>query len=84
MFVLAEGGLDVANALEVFLEFGIVVLSETALKVSGVLSDSPALKAEVKPGDTPGTAILVFTPKADPRVSGKVDFDNEGSRFIGE
>jgi len=42
------------------------------------------VRAEVKPGDAPGTAILVFTPKADPRFSGKLDFDNEGSRFIGE
>ncbi|MDE3012322.1 MAG: ShlB/FhaC/HecB family hemolysin secretion/activation protein [Pseudomonadota bacterium] len=42
------------------------------------------VRAEVKAGSAPGTAILVFTPVADARLSGKVDVDNEGSRFIGE
>ena len=41
------------------------------------------LRAEVKEGSQPGTAILEFTPKADPQWSGKVDVDANGSRFIG-
>jgi hemolysin activation/secretion protein len=41
------------------------------------------VRAEVKPGTRPGTAILEFTPKADPRLSYKIDGDLNGSRFIG-
>lgn len=41
------------------------------------------VRAEVKAGNQPGTAILVFTPKADARWSGGVDADANGSRFIG-
>lgn len=41
------------------------------------------LRAEVKEGSQPGTAILEFTPKADPQWNGKVDVDANGSRFIG-
>lgn len=41
------------------------------------------LRAEVKEGSQPGTAILEFTPKADPQWNGKVDADANGSRFIG-
>ena len=43
-----------------------------------------SVTAEVKAGATPGTAVLVFTPRADPRYSGKVDLDNYGSRYVGE
>jgi hemolysin activation/secretion protein len=42
-----------------------------------------SVKAEVKAGDRPGTAILEFTPKAEARFTGKVDADLNGSRFIG-
>ena len=42
-----------------------------------------AVRAEVKPGSRPGTAILEFTPKADPRFDAKVDGDMNGSRYIG-
>lgn len=41
------------------------------------------VRAEVKAGSQPGTATLVFTPKADARWSGGVDADANGSRFIG-
>lgn len=41
------------------------------------------VKAEVKAGRLPGTAILEFTPTADARLSGSVDTDMNGSRFIG-
>lgn len=41
------------------------------------------VKAEVKAGTQPGTAILEFTPQADARWSGSVDADANGSRFIG-
>lgn len=42
------------------------------------------VRAEVRPGTQPGTAILEFTPKADPRFDTKLDADMNGSRFIGE
>lgn len=42
-----------------------------------------SVRAEVKAGSQPGTAILEFTPRADARVSGSVDFDLNGSRYIG-
>lgn len=40
-------------------------------------------RAEVQAGATPGTAILVFTPRAEARYSGSVDADLNGSRAIG-
>ncbi len=42
-----------------------------------------SVRAEVRAGSQPGTATLVFTPKADARWSGGVDADANGSRFIG-
>lgn len=41
------------------------------------------VKAEVRAGSKPGTAILAFTPKPDPTYSGSVDADMNGSRYIG-
>lgn len=40
-------------------------------------------RAEVKAGATPGTATLVFTPRAENRTSGSLDADLNGSRYIG-
>jgi hemolysin activation/secretion protein len=40
-------------------------------------------RAEVTAGATPGTAILVFTPRAERRYAGSVDADLNGSRYIG-
>ncbi len=40
-------------------------------------------KFEVQAGSIPGTASLVVTPTAEKRWSGKVDFDVNGSRFLG-
>lgn len=37
----------------------------------------------VKPGDTPGTAILVASPRSTKAVTGKVSIDANGSRFAG-
>lgn len=37
----------------------------------------------VKPGDTPGTAILVASPHSTKAVTGKVSIDANGSRFAG-
>ncbi|HEX5485253.1 MAG TPA: ShlB/FhaC/HecB family hemolysin secretion/activation protein [Limnobacter sp.] len=37
----------------------------------------------VRPGDTPGTAILVASPSSTRAVSGKVSIDANGSRFAG-
>ena len=42
-----------------------------------------SVRAEVKPGSRPGTAILEFTPKADPRYELKADGDANGSKYIG-
>jgi len=38
---------------------------------------------EVRSGSTPGTASLVVTPRAESVWSGKVDFDANGSRYLG-
>lgn len=40
-------------------------------------------RAEVRAGSQPGTATLVFTPRAEARYSGSVDGDLNGSRVIG-
>ena len=42
-----------------------------------------SVRAEVRAGSRPGTAIVAFTPKADNRITGKLDFDLNGSRHIG-
>jgi hemolysin activation/secretion protein len=42
-----------------------------------------SVRAEVKAGALPGTAILAFTARPEATVSGKVDADVNGSRFIG-
>jgi hemolysin activation/secretion protein len=42
-----------------------------------------SVRAEVRAGSRPGTAVIAFTPKADNRISGKLDFDLNGSRHIG-
>lgn len=41
------------------------------------------VRAEVKPGTQPGTAILEFTPTGDPRFDLKADGDMNGSKYIG-
>lgn len=41
------------------------------------------VRAEVKAGSQPGTAILEFTPTPEARYSGSVDSDLNGSAFIG-
>ncbi len=41
-------------------------------------------RVEVKAGSTPGTAILVVTPKADALWNGRVDADVNGSHYIGK
>lgn len=40
-------------------------------------------RAEVRAGSRPGTATLVFTPRAEARYSGSVDGDLNGSEVIG-
>jgi hemolysin activation/secretion protein len=42
-----------------------------------------SVRAEVKAGSLPGTAILQFTARPEAGVVGKVDADVNGSRFIG-
>ncbi len=39
---------------------------------------------EVRAGSTPGTALLVVTPRAESIWSGKMEADINGSRFLGE
>jgi hemolysin activation/secretion protein len=41
------------------------------------------VRAEVKAGSQPGTAILEFTPTPEARYSGSVDADDNGSAYIG-
>jgi len=40
-------------------------------------------RAEVKAGSKPGTAILEFTPRPEPRYAGSIDGDTNGSSVIG-
>jgi hemolysin activation/secretion protein len=42
-----------------------------------------SVRAEVKAGALPGTAILQFTARPEATLAGKVDVDANGSRFIG-
>ncbi len=41
------------------------------------------LRVDVRPGSKPGTAILVFSPRPQPRVRGSVTVDANGSPYIG-
>ena len=41
------------------------------------------LRVDVKPGRLPGTAIVVFSPRPQKRVSGSVTLDADGSPYIG-
>ncbi len=41
------------------------------------------LRVDVEPGSRPGTAIVVFKPAPESRVSGHVTVDGNGSRYIG-
>lgn len=54
-------------------------------RVVFLVNDLQGLRArfEVKAGRTPGTASLVVTPQAEPRVSGRGELDINGSRYSG-
>lgn len=76
---------EVAQAYVDRLEPGAVLTVRDVERVVFLLNDlrGISVRAEVKPGSRPGTAILEFTPKADPRFDTKFDGDMNGSRFIG-
>ncbi len=67
------------------LQPGSVLKVDDVERVVFLLNDlrGVSVRAEVKPGSLPGTAILEFTAKADPRWELKADGDANGSKYIG-
>lgn len=67
------------------LQPGAVIKVQDLERVVFLLNDlrGVSVRAEVKPGTQPGTAILEFTPTADPRWDLKFDGDANGSEYIG-
>lgn len=76
---------EVAQAYVDRLQPGAVLTVRDIERVVFLLNDlrGISVRTEVKPGSRPGTAILEFTPKPDPRFDTKFDGDMNGSRFIG-
>jgi hemolysin activation/secretion protein len=68
------------------LEPGSILRVRDVERVIFLMNDLRGITArfEVRAGSTPGTAQLVVTPRAESIWSGKVDFDANGSRFLGE
>lgn len=54
-------------------------------RVVFLVNDLPGIRTrfEIEPGRSAGTASLVVTPQAEPRVSGGIDVDTLGSRYTG-
>lgn len=67
------------------LQPGSVLMVKDVERVVFLVNDLPGIrtKFEIEPGRTPGTAALVVTPQAEPRVSGRVELDTLGSRYTG-
>ncbi len=67
------------------LQPGAVLKVQDVERVVFLLNDlrGISVRAEVKPGSEPGTAILEFTPKGDPNWDLKADGDANGSKYIG-
>jgi hemolysin activation/secretion protein len=67
------------------LQPGSVLHVKDVERVVFLLNDLRGLTArfEIKQGRVPGTASLVVTPTPEKRVSGKFEFDANGSRFSG-
>lgn len=68
------------------LQPGAILKVRDVERVVFMINDLYGLRArfEVKSGRTPGTASLVVTPTAEARLSGRVEFDMNGSRYSGE
>lgn len=54
-------------------------------RVVYLVNDLPGVRArfEIEPGREPGTASLIVTPEAEPRFSGRLDYDTLGPRSTG-
>lgn len=76
---------EVVEAYLARLQPGSVLQVRDVERVVFLVNDLRGLNArfEVKAGREPGTAALVVTPAPEPRWSGKVDLDLNGSRFLG-
>ncbi|MFG6413049.1 ShlB/FhaC/HecB family hemolysin secretion/activation protein [Roseateles sp. DC23W] len=76
---------EVVDAYLQALQPGDVLTVEAVERTVFLINDLRGIvtRAEVKAGSRPGTAILVFTPRAEARYSGSVDADFNGARVIG-
>jgi hemolysin activation/secretion protein len=76
---------DVVEAYLARLQPGTILRVRDVERVVFLVNDLRGITArfEVRAGSTPGTAQLVVTPRAESVWTGKVDFDANGSRFMG-
>ena len=76
---------DVVEAYLARLQPGSILRVRDVERVVFLVNDLRGITArfEVRAGSTPGTAQLVVTPRAESVWTGKVDFDANGSRFMG-
>lgn len=76
---------DVVEAYLARLKPGEILKVDDIERTVFLLNDLRGLnvRAEVTAGSKPGTATMVFSARPDPRWSGKIDADANGSRFIG-
>lgn len=68
------------------LQPGSVLRVRDVERVVFLLNDLRGITArfEVRAGNTPGTAALVVTPRADSSLTGRIDVDGNGSRVLGQ
>jgi hemolysin activation/secretion protein len=76
---------DVIEAYLDRLKPGSILRVRDVERVIFLVNDLRGINArfEVRAGSTPGTAQLVVTPRADSLWSSRVDFDTNGSRYLG-
>ncbi len=76
---------EVVEAYLSRLKPGSILLVRDVERVVFLVNDLRGLTArfDVRAGETPGSATLVVTPRAEKVWSGKVDADVNGSRFLG-
>jgi hemolysin activation/secretion protein len=67
------------------LQPGSVLRVDEVERVVFLVNDLPGIRTrfEIEPGRTPGTATLVVTPQAEPRLSSRVELDTLGSHNTG-
>lgn len=77
---------DVIERFLARLKPGTILKVRDVERVVFTVNDLYGIRArfEVKAGRTPGTASLVVTPQSEDRVSGRGEFDINGSRYSGE